>query len=162
MPLGVSAYVPLANITLGSTAASVTFSSISQSYRDLVLICNGTNTSQTTWLIRLNGSTSANYCRQSFSASSGTADGTRSETETSFIANSLDGSGVSSVQFSLLDYSATDKTKCVLWRESNVGYQVRMSAGRFPSTSAITSLSITSSASTIVAGSTFALYGIAA
>jgi hypothetical protein len=41
MPAGVSAYTALANVTLGSSAANVTFSSISGSYRDLVLIVNG-------------------------------------------------------------------------------------------------------------------------
>jgi hypothetical protein len=38
MPAGVPAMVALANVTLGSTASSITFSSISGSYRDLFCV----------------------------------------------------------------------------------------------------------------------------
>ena len=41
MPAGVSAWTPLANITLASTANTVTFSSISGAYKDLRLVLVG-------------------------------------------------------------------------------------------------------------------------
>jgi len=54
MPAGVSAYVPLANLTLGSSAASVTFSSISQAYKDLVLVIEATTSALDVAIIRFN------------------------------------------------------------------------------------------------------------
>jgi hypothetical protein len=40
-------YEPIATTTLGTAAASVTFSSISGAYTDLVLVCNGNKSSCT-------------------------------------------------------------------------------------------------------------------
>jgi hypothetical protein len=38
-------YTPIASITLGATATSVTFSSIPSTYTDLILVMNGSSTS---------------------------------------------------------------------------------------------------------------------
>ena len=40
-------YTPLATVTLGTSAASVTFSSIPATYRDLILIFDGTGSGST-------------------------------------------------------------------------------------------------------------------
>jgi hypothetical protein len=61
MPAGVSAYTALANVTLGSSAASVTFSSISQSYRDLVLVITATTSAVDNAFIRFNSDSGSNY-----------------------------------------------------------------------------------------------------
>jgi hypothetical protein len=55
-------YTPLATVTLGSSASSVTFSSIPGTYRDLILIFDGTG-SGTTGNLRMtfNGSTLSNF-----------------------------------------------------------------------------------------------------
>jgi hypothetical protein len=59
-----STYVALATTTLGATAASVTFSSIPATYRDLVLVYNGTTSANIGVDVEFNGDTnSANYSR---------------------------------------------------------------------------------------------------
>ena len=55
-------YVAIAEQTLGSAAASVTFSSISGAYTDLVLVSvAGTTTGAPNTFLQLNGDTSTNY-----------------------------------------------------------------------------------------------------
>ena len=55
-------YTALATTTLGSSASSVTFGSIPQGYRDLMLVISGTVTSSNiTLAIRFNGDTGSNY-----------------------------------------------------------------------------------------------------
>ena len=64
-------------------------------------------------------------------------------------------------QIDFFDYSATDKHKSALSRLSDAGASVSMSANRWASTAAITSITMTASTGTFSAGATFHLYGIA-
>jgi hypothetical protein len=65
------------------------------------------------------------------------------------------------VQF--FDYSATDKHKSILSRADKASFATEASAQRWVNTVAITSLQVYgASGGTFTAGSTFALYGIAA
>jgi len=59
------------------------------------------------------------------------------------------------------DASATDKHKSVISRNSNATGTVNMSAVRWANTAAVTSITISCS-SNIAAGSTLALFGVAA
>lgn len=54
-------YFPIANTTLSSAAASYTFSSISGSYTDLVLVIGGTLSADISAGIYFNGDTGTNY-----------------------------------------------------------------------------------------------------
>jgi hypothetical protein len=156
-------YTPLANITLGSSASSVTFSSISQGYRDLIMVFNGTVTGSAAHNIRFNGDSGTNYSvvamynALSFTASSQT-----------FLRPSVISQEASSlflIVSQIMDYSATDKHKTVLsrTRTRNVGTDyVEAVASRYASTSAITSIVYSPSANQFAAGSTFSLYGIVA
>ena len=59
-----STYTPIASQTLGSAAASVTFSSIPQGYTDLVIVNNVTCTIDTQVIgCQYNGDTGANYSK---------------------------------------------------------------------------------------------------
>jgi hypothetical protein len=161
-------YTALANITLGSSASSVTFSSIPATYRDLVLVANfqmslgGSRTD-----FRLNGDTGGNYNDVSMSGYGSSSVGSNSRTsQTSsvlcgFSAGPLTTfSNIATLQ--LMDYSATDKHKTGLSRYGAAAGDVQASAHRYASTSAITSVAIVDLfGSSFVAGSTFALYGIA-
>jgi hypothetical protein len=158
MPVGVSAYVALANVTLGSSASSVTFSSISQAYRDLVLVHSGTANLQVGMQMRFNGdNTETNYNRVSMQ-------GNGSSASSSSVNNSGFGSVYTSVGqnlVSIMDYSATDKHKSILWRSDGSDTFTVATAGRWSNTAAITSLSVFCNTATFSAGTTFALYGIA-
>lgn len=151
-------YTPLANITLGSSAASVTFSSISQAYRDLVLVCAGTSASNSNWQLRLNSDT-ANYSTV-YMLGAGSGSGS-SGTDTLLLGGGI-GTSLSQSTFQIMDYSATDKHKTVLNRTDKVDDATYAWANRWASTSAVTSVLVRcANGANFSTGSTFALYGIA-
>jgi hypothetical protein len=166
MPAGVSAITPLANITLGSAQNTVTFSSISQSYRDLILIYQGQASSYSgnAPSMRFNSDSSVAYpCvlmtgngTSTFSSLTGFTWINISD------ADYLSPNTQQLITVQIMDYSATDKHKSTLSRANNPGQGVNVNAGRWPSTSAITTitLAIAFGGSNFNAGSTFALYGV--
>lgn len=163
-----SALVPLANLTLGSAAATVTFSSISGSYRDLMLIVGNlnTNTSVVYGYMRFNGDTATNYSYVNMAGDGSSAtSGNGSNLNGCYIQPNSTFSTTSNaiLTISIMDYSATDKHKTALIRSNNPGSFVSAIANRWASTAAITSLDIaTTSATMWAAGSTFSLYGVSA
>lgn len=155
-------YTALANITLGSSASSVTFSSIPATYRDLVLAITALHntTSDVQASIQPNsdsGNASLVYMDgRSTSGFSGTDTKIALYYQSGAPANSPMG-----VNVQIMDYSATDKHKTFLVRSGHPSFQVSAYAARWASTSAITSLVIPSlSGGNFQAGSSFALYGI--
>jgi hypothetical protein len=164
MPAGVSAWTALANVTLGSAANTVTFSSISGAYKDLRLVFSGgigssnasftinNDTSSTYYWNTIEGNGSANS-----SAWNGNTYGSMANNyilwfNTSGILMTMD----------ILDYSATDKHKTVLSRGNNTARAVNAVVNRWPSTAAVTSIRLNGNATNFTAGSTFALYGLSA
>jgi hypothetical protein len=157
-------YTPLANVTLGSTASSVTFSNIPATYRDLILVMNGTSTSGNPFaFLRFNGDSGSNY-NYVFMYGDGTPSGAVSASfanqTTGFIGN-LDTGARNTVIAQVLDYSATDKHKPMLARNGGGGLVIA-TAGRWANTSAVTSMSVNTNTSTFTAGFTFSLYGVIA
>jgi hypothetical protein len=149
-------YTPLATVTLGASASSVTFSSIPATYRDLILVCEYTNASN--GLLRFNSDTGSNYTyvRMYGNGSSASSD---SGPDTGFaIATGSSTSGQTSI-IQIMDYSATDKHKTVLIRNGLASTFVNASANRWANTAAITTVSF--QVGTYGAGSRFDLYGIA-
>jgi hypothetical protein len=166
MPAGVSAYTALANVTLGSSAANVTFSSISGSYRDLVLIITASVSSgSASNFIRFNSDSGSNYNGVFMQ---GDGSNTNSSSYNSTIINaSTTTSELSTAQANLIinimDYTATDKHKTVLLRSNNAGVVTIATAARWANTAAITSILVSpTGGNTYAAGSTFALYGVSA
>lgn len=155
-------YTPLANITVSSGAASVTFSSISQAYRDLVLVISGKATGPQNLRIYINSDTTAeNY---SWVSMQGNGSTTTSTTGYNTIDNSsfFDDTTVSVKTLNFMDYSATDKHKTFLNRGNNAGRATEAFAHRWANTSAITNIQIFFPSSSFAVGSSLALYGIAA
>lgn len=156
-----TAITALANLTLGSSASSVTFSSISGSYRDLILIVNAKNTTaDTTLRITFNGDSATNYGHVLVQGNGSTASSTSNGT----LAYALVGANNladSNQTIQILDYSATDKNKTVLGRSSAPGAVVNMTANRWASTAAITTIAVVPGGNQFASGSTFALYGVA-
>ena len=154
-------YTAIASITLGSSASSVTFSSIPQDYRDLVLVVTGEGSSATSfYALYFNADTGANYSRVEMS---GTGSGTSSSSPSNLVPITHNATSESTTILQIMDYSATDKHKTVLYRNNSVDYPiVKAGAGRWASTSAVTSLEVEgTSGVTLTAGSTLALWGIA-
>lgn len=155
-------YTPLANLTLTGTDTQIDFTSISGTYRDLILIVNAKEAvSASNILLRINSDTASNY---SDVRMGGDGTNTISTTGATTYIRGTQYATVSTTDghnsiWHFMDYSATDKHKTVLIRSSNAGLGVDAVAGRWASTSAITGFSLINV--NFAAGSTFALYGIA-
>lgn len=166
MPLP-STYIPIATNTLNATAASVTFSSIPNTYTDLVLIINaGASVNNTDIDINVNGDTAANYSRTILYGTGSAAGSTRESSATKFRLTyygnaTTDFSWVGIVNF--MNYSNTTTYKTFLSKARNaVTYGVNDQAGIWRNTAAISSMVITNASGTFNIGSTFTLYGIKA
>lgn len=164
-----STYTPLATNTLGTAASSVTFSSISGAYTDLVVISDCSVGSGTLFFGYQvgNGSvdTGSNYSYtyllgSGSAASSGAAGGTFLEPFTNTGANNR----LNIITF-FQNYSNTTTYKTSLTRSNSPSSTraVAASVGLWRSTSAINTIKISSiDANNFNVGSTFTLYGIAA
>jgi|LakMenEpi03Aug12_release.lakeMendotaPanAssembly.Ray.scaffolds.fasta_scaffold276057_2 hypothetical protein len=153
-------YIALANLTLTSSDASVEFTSIPDTYRDLVLVAQTKATGNTYGRVRVNGDTGSNYVRiRMFGNSGGASSGVN--TLAAFDLSDLNTTDWNFDTLHFLDASATDKHKTVLIRSSQTNVsEVSAQGGRFASTSAITSITILTNSNAFEVGSTFALYGI--
>ncbi len=164
MPAGVSAITALANVTLGSSAAAVTFSSISGSYRDLIIVCSPLAASPPDELaMQFNTDTGNNYNAVYMHGDGATKySGNYSNTGYLTFHPNAYVYGVRSLQNTaqIMDYSATDKHKSVLVRSDTADNATAAVAGRWASTAAITSIKIYCRFGNLAAGSTFALYGV--
>jgi len=157
-------YDLLESVTLASLASSVTFSSIDQSYGDLILVMNPIASSVgITPYTRLNGDTGGNYNWVRMTGSGSSTESSAQASRTSFDFSYPGGRNDSSTLFiqQFMDFSATDKHTTVLARHNNPSDAVAAYAGRWANTSAVTSLTIFASFSDFAAGATFNLYGIA-
>jgi hypothetical protein len=162
MPAGVSAWTGLANITLAnSTTTSVTFSSISSAYKDLVIVYDGTT--QSTYGNRYflnNDQSNANYFLVSGWGSGSSVFATNVQSPViGYDVNSTTTRNIVTVE--IFDYAQTDKHKTIIGRASNSGAGAAMQVTRWASTSAVTSVVI-SNAAIWNSGTTISLYGISA
>ena len=159
-------YDLLDSVTLSSSAASVTFSSIDQSYRDLVLVCGnlGASTASNSYVfMRFNGSSATDYNRIVMDGNGSTTTSASWSSADSFqVLYALSTSNESNSIYQIMDYSASDKHKSVLQRFNKASQFADAYAHRWASTSAITSLNLFLFSGTFNAGSTFYLYGVAA
>jgi hypothetical protein len=163
-------YVALATNTLSSDTATVTFSSISGSYTDLVLVITPASSAQKDVDIRLNGDTGTNYSSTVLGGNGTTVTSARETTVSTArityygATNTTLGNSVFIVN--LMNYSNTTTYKTILSRTNNASTGVDASVGLWRNTAAITSITlgpnITQGTATWSAGSTFTLYGILA
>ena len=162
-------YTPIATNTLGSSQASVTFSSFS-GYTDLVLVCSiisvGTPGGQSSSL-QFNSDTGSNYSYTRLDGDGTTAASGRSSNNTTIY---LSGNGEASTTVpsttitQIMNYSNTTTYKTILSRGSwnGTSKETDTRVGLWRNTNAITSISILAYASNFASGSTFSLYGILA
>jgi hypothetical protein len=168
-----STYEKIATTTLGSATASVTFSSISGSYTDLVLISSiksSSNGENLEWQIG-NGSvdTGSNYSRTVIDGDGTTARSTRASSTIYcqsgwYVTPSATNFSVSIINFQ--NYSNTTTYKTMLSRLSSIDGTYTGTCedvNLWRSTSAINTIKIfLSGSATYATGSTFTLYGIKA
>jgi hypothetical protein len=157
-------------VTLGTSAASVTFSSIPATYRDLILVVADLSaTASNTLYARVNGDTGSNYSNVvALGDSTGAVSLSSSSNSNGFFMGAayqgLPTSGSSQSILQIMDYSATDKHKTGLSRYGSAGKsEVDMAASRWANTAAVTSLVLRIAPSgSFNSGTSFSLYGVIA
>ena len=158
-----AAWEVIGSQTLGSAAASVTFSSIPQGYRDLILVINAGSTTAGASYARanLNSDTGSNYSRV-YATANGSSVSSAASTNTFMGISNTVGIG-DSIKFQaicqFLDYSATDKHKTMLLRNGGGEPRLNMAANRWANTAAITNIELKLDSGSYSTGSTFTLYG---
>ena len=157
-------YESIATQTLGSAAASVTFSSIPSTYTDLVLVFNGTCTSGVVGLVlQFNSDTATNYSYTILSGDGSTASSSRSSNQTTMQVAGMTSSSQATMIASIQNYSNATTYKTVLSRQATATLETRAYVGLWRATpAAISTILVSTSTSTFIAGSTFSLYGIKA
>jgi hypothetical protein len=159
-------YIPLATNTLSSAAADVTFSSISGSYTDLVLVMNLKSTSGVQdCLIQLNSDTGANYSSTFLYGTGSSAASTRQSNNTYGYGDYVGAIFTTNfnteiVQF--MNYSNTTTNKTFLSRANQADNGVDAIVNLWRSNAAINTIKLFPSAQNFAIGSTFNLYGIKA
>jgi hypothetical protein len=162
-------YEPIATTTLGTTAASVEFTSIPGTYTDLIVVVSADLDTNNDLRFRINGNTGTDYSNTVLFGDGGSAGSGRDSNLTSGLATYYGqitttlGDSVQILQF--MNYSNTTTNKTVLCRANRASGGVDAIVNLFRSTSAITSLTFAKGSGftgTWQSGSTFTLYGIKA
>lgn len=160
-----STYEPIATQTLGSAAASVTFSSIPATYTDLVLILNaGVSVATANSFMRFNSDSGSNY---SFTQLRGNGSSATSHRLSNQTGMNIDYDGfttdiANNVIIHIQNYANSTTNKTALMRTNSPAYSTLATVGLWRSTAAITSIYLQVVGHNFITGSTFTLYGIKA
>jgi hypothetical protein len=163
-------YEPIATYTVPSNTTSYTFNSIPGTYTDLVIAMSVASSSGNTLFIRFNGDTSANYSAVRLSTN-GSATFTDRDSGAGYgvltnYAAPPSTLGNHNTILQVMNYSNTTTFKTWLNQSNLASTGVDLIVGLYRSTSSITSIGFSTNGfggtSTLLAGSTFTIYGIAA
>jgi hypothetical protein len=162
-----STYEKIATTTVsGSSTATVTFSSISNAYTDLVLIMQVADTAANANAdILINSDATSNYSKTQLYGNGTTAASNRNTNLSSLGITPLIGTSTNfatNMIIQFMNYSNTTTYKTILYRGNQASDGVVTFAGLWRSTSAINRLDINDTSAFWKAGSTFTLYGIKA
>lgn len=159
-------YEPIATTTLGSSSSAITFSSISGSFTDLILVYNGKATVNGVNLqIQLNSDTGTNYSRTALSNYLTGTESTRQSNQTYYKTDPAGGSDSSTMSMGItqfMNYSNTTTYKTMLSRDGLTSQGLDATVGLWRNTAAISTIYIFPSSGAFATGSTFTLYGIKA
>lgn len=167
-------YEPIATTTLGSAAASITFSSIPSTYTDLRLVFTGKNaTTGTNWIMQVNGDTSGgsvNYSSIRLSGSGAAITSGRLTNTYRFIVGDvlLNNSDTtpSMTTVDVFSYANASINKTFLYNfygDTNGSGTVISTVGLWRNTNAITTILFKNeNGSNLAAGFTATIYGIKA
>lgn len=158
-------YEPLATNTLGSAAATVTFSSISGNYTDLVLVtADIINTTNLLGMyIQFNSDTGSNYSRTFIEGNGSSAASSRNSNQTSIMIGRSYGGDRTMNIFQIQDYANTTTYKTALCRYGSGGSSSATGAGvgLWRNTNAITSITVgIEGGYNMSSGCSFTLYGV--
>jgi hypothetical protein len=165
-----STYTPIATTTLGSSQTTVTFSSISSSYTDIVIVASiKTAVPAYQPILRFNSDSGSNYSATAVAGNGSSATSGRHTNQNGIYVNPGAGTGGTVGNFmpwiiSVQNYSNTTTYKTAIARFNNPDGIVNALVGMWRNTAAINTISLTaeSGSGDFQTGSTFTLYGIAA
>jgi hypothetical protein len=165
-------YEPITSTTLTTPTSTLTFSSISGAYTDLVLIMNAGQTSPSINSTRVrvgNGSvdTGSNYSQTVLAGNGTSAISTRQSSISYIDLDYYAAPGISGdlniIIASFMNYSNTTTNKTILHRAGKATNGTDAIVSLWRSTAAINTIQLfTATSNTWTTGSTFTLYGIAA
>ena len=156
-------YTPIASITLGTTSSSVTFSSIPQTYTDLIMVVNGTSGAGINTQTQVGNNsvdTGANYS-ETLMTGNGSAASSSRDTSIAYaiLFNTYPDIGNHILHF--MNYANTTTYKTMLGRSDTSTTIASFWVSTWRSTAAINIIKITAgNSSTFTSGTTFNLYGI--
>jgi hypothetical protein len=164
-------FTSIATQTLGSNAATISFSSIPQTYTHLQLRFTGQyNANDNAALITFNGDTTTSYSWHSLSSVTGYALASQTAIQVFYNYDGTSGANYYNSAYKMggyidiLDYTNTNKyktTRSLSGVDYNGGGRMQLDSGSWQKTSAITSISLTiTTTHNFVSGSTIALYGV--
>jgi hypothetical protein len=158
-------YEPISTQTLGTATATVTFSSIPQTYTDLVVIISAASSVAQDPFSRVNGDSGTNYAYQAITGNGGSASAQQGATQNAISLNYFGsdsttlGENARVIQF--LNYSNTNMYKQIICRGGRGNTDgLAFLINTWINTAAITSISFHTGSGTYSVGSTFTLYGI--
>lgn len=157
MPAG-NTYTQIASTTLG-TAGSITFSSIPQTYTDLIVVVNvSASQSPVNGALRFNNDTGTNYSSTRITGDGSTATSSRDSNDDVLRTGVVSTNSV--VISHIMNYANTTTYKTVLSRAGGASDRVAAFVGMWRNTAAITTVAILNLNYPI--GTTASLYGITA
>lgn len=168
-----STYTPINTTTLGSTASSITFSSIPATYTDLVIVINarsnGTGGGTDGLELRFNSDSGSNYSYTQLYGNGSSAVSTRSTNTTSAAIGNIPVSDNGSSSYfdvctgQIMNYSNSTTYKTVLGRSGPASSYVIARVGLWRNTAAITSVTaVLNGGNSFLTGTIASIYGIKA
>jgi hypothetical protein len=162
-------YVALDKVTLGSATNTISFTSIPQTYTDLVVVASVKATSGSNEVLRaqVNSDTGSNYSYTYLQGVSSGAESARASNSTLILAQAGNQAITETANtfapytLNFMNYSNTTTNKTILARGAGTN-QAGASVSLWRNTAAITSIRLFIAAGNFDVGSTFSLYGIAA
>jgi hypothetical protein len=157
-------YVPIATQTLGSATNSISFTSIPQTYNDLVLVIQTKQTSSSNYgVFGFNSDTGSNYSQTAMHGNGSsvfTERGSNTFIAPLFYAYESTTNWLIA-NINIMNYSNTTTYKTVLYRGNDATTATQAGVGLWRNTTAITSIQYYTGGTSFTAGSNFTLYGIA-
>jgi hypothetical protein len=148
--------------TLSTATSAITFSSIPQTYTDLVVILTGSITeSFCDCTLTFNNDTGSNYSDTLMVATAG-GNGSGRHSNQTFSRGFYFESGQSNCIWNVMNYSNSTTYKTTIGRSNATASEIEFSANLWRSTSAITTITVTGQGATFTSGSMLTLYGIKA
>lgn len=165
--MATATYEPIATTTLGSSSASIVFSSIPSTFSDLRLVVHAITTGSGNMGIRFNTDTGTNYSVTNLTASVTSSSSTRTTNANGAIVggNSILSTSPASFIFDIINYSNTSYNKSFLttinMNKGTTAGSVELVSGLWRGVNAISTVTLYLSLNSFNTNTTATLYGIA-